>query len=120
MRWRLLLLLVDAGGRIGECPGQSKVANEEGAVCIDEEIARLEVAVDDVGSVHVSHSSKQLGSKVLEMGIGQRLARANDLTEVCFAGREDEVDFREVLARCGGLQLANDVVTLALEGGYSR
>ena len=52
--------------------------------------------MDDLGSVHVSDTSKDLGDKVLEMGIRQRLSRADDLGQIGFRRREDEVDLGKV------------------------
>lgn len=68
----------------GEASGQTKVANLELAVGVDEEIARLQIAMEDIGGVDVLETAQDLVDEGLEVGVGQWLARAYDGGQVAF------------------------------------
>ena len=63
---------------------ESKVANLEFAIGVDQQIARLQVAVKDVGRVDVFEPSADLIDEVLKVGVGQGLLGSNNLVKVCF------------------------------------
>lgn len=57
---------------------QSKIADLELAVGVDEQVARLEVAVQHVGRVDVLQTAQDLVDEGLEVGVGEGLAGADD------------------------------------------
>jgi hypothetical protein len=54
---------------------KSKVANFELAVCVDEKIAGLEIAVEHIGAVNIFKSAEGLVKEGLEVCVGERLSR---------------------------------------------
>jgi hypothetical protein len=62
----------------GETPGETKIANLELAVGIDEQVAGLEIAVQDVGRVDVFETAQDLVDEGLEMRVGEGLAGADN------------------------------------------
>ena len=62
--------------------GEAKVGNLELAVCVDEQVARFEVTVENVGRVDVLETTEDLVDERLEVSVGQGLARADDSREV--------------------------------------
>jgi hypothetical protein len=56
-------------------PSQAKVAYFELAVCVDEKIAGLEIAVEHVGTVNVFKPAEGLVEEGLEVCVGERLSR---------------------------------------------
>lgn len=74
-----ILLRVD-----GEATSQTKVANLEFAVGIDEQVAGLEVSVQDIGGVDIFETAENLVNKGLEVGVGQGLAGTNNGGKVAF------------------------------------
>lgn len=69
-----------SSGRITAC--QSEVANLKLAICIDEQIARLQVAVKHVRRVDVFKSAKSLIEEGLEMSVRERLAGSDLIAEI--------------------------------------
>ena len=64
------------GGRcllIASC--KTKITNLQSAVFVEEKVRRFEISVDDVARVHVIASSQHLEHEILQMVIGQVLAR---------------------------------------------
>lgn len=76
---------------VGPSSGQAVVTNAQGTVCIDEDIAWLEITVYNVRCMHKAYAIQELYSKVLQVGVAQRLARAYDLQQVCFRGLHNEI-----------------------------
>ena len=66
----LLLCLV-------ESTGEPEIANLELAVCVHEQVARLEIAVQDVGRVNVFQAAERLVYEGLEMRVREGLTRTN-------------------------------------------
>ena len=66
----------------GEAPGQAKVADLELAVGVDEQVAGLEIAVEDVGRVDVLQTAQDLVDEGLEVCVGERLAGADDGSQI--------------------------------------
>jgi hypothetical protein len=66
----------------GEAAGEAKVADLELAVGVDQEVSRLQVAVEDVGGVDVLESAEDLVDEGLEVGVGERLAGPDDGGEI--------------------------------------
>jgi hypothetical protein len=67
------------GGRGGrarrrQMPRQPKVADPQLAVLVEEDVVRLEVAVDDARDVAVVEAEQELEEEVLDMVVGERLA----------------------------------------------
>ena len=58
--------------------GQSKIADLELAVGVDQQIAGLQVAVQHIGRVDVLQAAQNLVDEGLEVGVGEGLARADD------------------------------------------
>ena len=56
---------------------ETKVADLELTVGVDEEVARLEVTVQDVGGVDVLEAAEDLVDEGLEVRVGERLLRAD-------------------------------------------
>jgi len=94
-------------------PRQTKVAYPESTVRIDKEVSRLEVSVDDIGRVEVSCAPEDLGHEVLQVCIRQTLSGADDLGEICLAGRENEVDLGKVHEGGVKVEEGGDVVAAA-------
>ena len=72
----------------GETPGKTKIADLELAVGVDEQVAGLEVTVEDVGRVDVLEAAQDLVDEGLEVCVGEGLAGADDggkiaLHELC-------------------------------------
>lgn len=59
---------------MGISSSKTKIADAKSAVAIDQEIAWLQITVDDVGSMHVANATKDLSDKVLVVGVGKCLA----------------------------------------------
>lgn len=73
---RAALLLGGAVGG-GVAAREAEVADFELAVGVDEEVAGLEVAVEDVGGVDVFEAAEGLVDEGLEVGVRERLLGAN-------------------------------------------
>lgn len=74
-----ILLWVDR-----EASSQTKVANLELAVCIDQQVSGLEITVQHVGRVDVLETAEDLVDEGLEMGIGQGLAGTDNGSKIAF------------------------------------
>jgi hypothetical protein len=74
-----ILLRVDR-----EAARQAKIANLELAIGIDEQVARLQVAVQHVGRVDILEAAQDLVDEGLEVGIGKRLAGADNGSQIAF------------------------------------
>lgn len=61
-----------------EASSQAEIADFKLAVGVHEEIAWFEIAVEDIGAVDVFEATEDLVDEGLEVGVGQRLAGAND------------------------------------------
>ena len=77
---------------------QAKVANLKVAVGVEQEVGRLEVAVDDVGRVEGLEGAEGLVDKVLGVVVGEVLG-ADDAVHVGLHQLLDEVDLLERLER---------------------
>lgn len=66
----LLLCLVEPAG-------EPEIANLELAVCVHEQVARLEIAVQDVGRVNVFQAAERLVYERLEMRVREGLTRTD-------------------------------------------
>ena len=62
----------------GKAAGQSKIADLELAVGVDQQVAGLEVAVQHIGRVDVLQAAQDLVDEGLEVGVGEGLAGADD------------------------------------------
>lgn len=94
--------------------GESEVAYFEVAVFVDENVAWLEVAVDDVCGVHVEEPPEDLVDEVLDVLVGEFLAGVDDAVEVCFHELGDDVDVVEAGLGVGlvDVEEADDVLVL--------
>ena len=63
--------------RLIEPAGEPKIANLELAVRVDEQVARLEIAVQHVGRVDVFQTAERLVDEGLEVRVRERLAGAD-------------------------------------------
>ena len=61
--------------------GEAKVAHFDLEVAAQEQVAELEVAVDDVACVHVPDRREQLQHVVLDLGLGQPLPALDQLRQ---------------------------------------
>ena len=68
----------------GEATGQSKITDLELAVGVDEQIARLEITVQNICRVYVFQATKNLIDEGLEMGVSKGLPGANDGSKIAF------------------------------------
>ncbi len=93
--------------------GETEITDAESAVAIDEQVARLEIAVDDFGGMHVTDAPQDLSHKVLVVGIRERLTGTDDLGEIGFAGGEDEVNLGKVDKGGFKVEQGGDVVAHA-------
>ncbi len=72
---------------------QAEVSDLDRAVRTrDQDIGRLEVAVNDVGLVDVAHAVYELVEDVLDVLLCEVLVGLQDLREICVHELEDEVD----------------------------
>ena len=102
--------------RIRDAAREAKVANGEVAVGVDEQVARLEVAVEDLGRVHELEPAQHLVREVLHVLLAERLRGRDDALHVALEQRHDDVQRVEVLAvrrRRHHVQHLDDVVVLA-------
>lgn len=67
-----------------EATREAEIANLQLAVGIDEQVARLEVAVQHVRRVYVLQTAEDLVDERLEMSIGEGLPGSNDSRKVAF------------------------------------
>ena len=67
-----------------ESSSQSKIANLQFAVGIDQEISGLQVAMKDIRRVDIFQSAQDLVDERLEMCIGEGLAGSNDGSKIAF------------------------------------
>jgi hypothetical protein len=65
-----------------EAAREAEIANLQLAVGVDEQVARLEIAVQHVGRVDVLEAAQNLVDEGLEVGVGERLAGADDSCQV--------------------------------------
>ena len=63
---------------------KAEVANLELTVRVDEEVTRLEIAMEDVGRMNVFKTAERLIDEGLEVSIGEGLLRANDRMKISF------------------------------------
>lgn len=68
----------------GEAAGEAEVADLEFAVGIDEQVARLQISVQDVRGVDVLQAAQDLVDEGLKMGIRQGLTGAYNGGQVAF------------------------------------
>lgn len=68
----------------GKAPGQPKVADLEFAVGVDEQVAGLEITVQDVCRVDVLEAAQDLVDEGLEVSVGQGLAGSDNGSQVAF------------------------------------
>eukprot|EP01052_Picozoa_sp_SAG31_P014185 SAG31_NODE_872_length_11329_cov_3.968655_13_plen_228_part_00 len=80
------------------CPGQPKVANLEVTIGVDEDVARLQVAVEDVRIVDVAQPCEQLVQQPLNVHLLVLGLRADQVRKVGVQQLEHDVDGIEVLA----------------------
>jgi hypothetical protein len=62
--------------------GQTEVRNAQLAVLADQQVARLQVAMDDFVVVQIFHAAHQLEEEVFEVTFCKRLLALNDTVEV--------------------------------------
>ena len=67
-----------------EASREAKVADLELAIRIDQQVARLEIAVQHVGRVDVLESAQDLVDEGLEVGVGEGLPGSDDSRQVAF------------------------------------
>lgn len=67
-----------------EASRQTEIANLELAVGVDEQVAGLQVTVEDVCGVYVLQTAENLVNEGLEVCVGQWLSTANDGGEITF------------------------------------
>ena len=63
---------------------QAEIGNLQLAVRVDEQVAGLQVTVQHVGAVDVFQPAQDLVDEGLEVGVGERLAGADDSSEIAF------------------------------------
>mmetsp|Transcript_19941 Transcript_19941/g.23119 ORF Transcript_19941/g.23119 Transcript_19941/m.23119 type:complete len:251 (-) Transcript_19941:7-759(-) len=73
-------------------PRQSEVADFEVAVAVHEQVARLEIAVEDARRVHVFHASQDLVDEELDVVHAQLVVRLDNGSEVGLHDFEDGVN----------------------------
>lgn len=66
----------------GKATGKAKVADLELAVGVNEQVAGLQVSVEDVGGVDVLETAQDLVDEGLEVGVGQGLAGSDNGRQV--------------------------------------
>ena len=91
----------DVVGLVAEATGKTKVANLQLTVGVDEQVAGLEIAVQDVGRVDVLETAEDLVDEGLEVGVGQGLATADNGSQITFHQLLVQVDL-VVAARTAG------------------
>ena len=74
---------------------QAEVANLEHAVGVDEQVARLDVSVDDLGRVQVLDAPEDLVEEHLDVVLGKMLWGNDDLMQVRLHKLGDHVDLLE-------------------------
>lgn len=95
------------GSRISLETGKAKVADLEVAFLVDQEVGRLEVAVDDAAAVQVLDALEQLVEQVGHVVVAQ-VVGADDGVQVGVHVLLDEVDLAEAL-ETGGLLDVEDL-----------
>ena len=68
----------------GETPGQTKIADLELAVGIDEQVTGLQISVQDVGRVDILETAQDLVDEGLEVGVGEGLAGSDNGSQIAF------------------------------------
>jgi len=58
---------------VAESARQTKVADFEFTVRVNEQVARLKIAMEDIGGMDIFESTADLVNEVLEVGVCQRL-----------------------------------------------
>ena len=79
-------------------PRQAEVGDAQLAVLGDEQVARLEVSVEDAGEVHGLDAFEDLQREGLQVQLGQRLLRLDDPVQVAVHELHDHVELRLLLA----------------------
>ena len=67
-----------------EASCQTKITNFQLTVRVDQEIARLQVSMEDIGRVDVFETTQDLINEGLEVSVGKRLTRPDDSSQVAF------------------------------------
>lgn len=65
-----------------EASCETKVANLELTIGVDEQISWLQISVEDVGRVNIFKTAENLVNEGLEMGIGKRLAGTDNGSQI--------------------------------------
>ena len=81
---------------------EAKVADLEVAVLVHQQVARLEVAVEHLRRVHRLEAAQDLVDKVLDVVVGERLLRVDDVVQVGVEQLGHQVDVLPVLRLAGG------------------
>lgn len=66
----------------GETSGETKVADLQFAICVDQQVTRLQVSMEDIGRVNILQSAQDLIDEGLEMRVRQRLTRSDDRRQI--------------------------------------
>mmetsp|Transcript_105847 Transcript_105847/g.294711 ORF Transcript_105847/g.294711 Transcript_105847/m.294711 type:complete len:430 (+) Transcript_105847:189-1478(+) len=81
----------------GDAAREAEVADGQVAVAVDQQVGRLEVAVQHAGAVHVLEAAQDLVEEVLRVAVGETLAAADDAVQVALVELRDDVEVLEVL-----------------------
>mmetsp|Transcript_73848 Transcript_73848/g.225858 ORF Transcript_73848/g.225858 Transcript_73848/m.225858 type:complete len:298 (-) Transcript_73848:290-1183(-) len=80
---------------------QAEVADLQVAIAVDEQIARLQVPVDDLRRVHVLHAPQDLVQEELAVVVRERLGRPQRRGQVGLHQLRDDVDLLELRLLAG-------------------
>lgn len=80
---------------VTESTRQSEITDLELAVGVDEQVAGLQVTVENISRVDVFEAAADLINKVLEVSVGQGLLRSNNLVKVGLHQLLDQVAKRK-------------------------
>lgn len=76
--------------------GQSEIAHLQIAIGIEEQVAGLEISMDDIGGVNRLQGSQDLVGEILSMVV-RELLRSNDSVQVRLHELLNEIDFVEAV-----------------------
>lgn len=88
-------VLGEGGSGLLVTSGQTEVTNLEIAVFVEEQVAWLQISVNDVGAVDIEAASEQLVHEVLAVVVSQILSRVNHSVHICLHQVCHDVDILE-------------------------
>jgi hypothetical protein len=84
----------------GKASSETKIADLQFAIGVNEKVTRFQVSMQDIGGVNVLQTAENLVDEGLKVGISKRLPRSNDGGQIALHELYDDVS---AMAQCTSL-----------------